>query len=191
MIEIPRFSGAYNAIDIHWLPAVGTGIVLPIGAGYVFYTYLKTKEEKKGRNRLLAWFYMLMALEAAILIPWGVSRLRNVPLASVVTPGIDWLWTAVVMISPFLMASAVVNGIALQVVKQKAETKDQQLPISKEAPIQSKPLTRDEFLNMVKRNPAILNMNSTEVMKEIGAPVCQKTAYNWLVYAKEHNGNHS
>ena len=55
----------------------------------------------------------------------------------------------------------------------------------------SKPTTRDEFLKLVKKDPSILKKNSVEVKKEFDIPACQKTVYNWIQYAKEHDGYHA
>ena len=121
LIEIPRFYGTYADLDplILGLPltAIGTGIVLPVGAGYVFHAWWKTT--RKRRDWLLIAFVVLLVLEGIILVPWGMARLQAEPLAQVVGSGpLAWGWVTVVMLSPFVMIGAVVMAVAFQAEKR-------------------------------------------------------------------------
>ena len=127
-IEIPRFFGAYDSIDPRLfgipLTAIGTGIVLPIGAGYILHTWWKTAYNKKGRDSLLIWFAVLLLLEGIILIPWGMSRLQNEPINVVTGNGLlAWFWIGVVMLSPFVLTGGIVTAIALE--RQPKQAKHQ------------------------------------------------------------------
>jgi len=122
LIEIPRFAATYSALDpmLFGLPltAIGTGIVLPLGAGYVFHAWWATR--KKHAGWLLAAFTALLMLEGAILIPWGMSRLQNESLTAVVGSGpLAWGWVSVVMLSPFVVVGAVVMAVAFQPAHKK------------------------------------------------------------------------
>jgi len=122
LIEIPRFAATYSALDpmLFDLPltAIGTGIVLPLGAGYVFHAWWATR--KKHAGWLLAAFVALLTLEGAILIPWGMSRLQNESLTAVVGSGpLAWGWVSVVMLSPFVVVGAVVMAVAFQPAHKK------------------------------------------------------------------------
>jgi hypothetical protein len=194
LVEIPRFTGAYGALDTSWLPSLGTGIVLPIGAGFVFHSWWKTDEKKKGRNILLAWFGALMVLEPCILVPWGVAQLRNEPLASVVVPGFwEIAWVTIVMMSPFIMMAAVVNGLALQkgmvskprVEVHEVEKKGIQLSTSDDNIIQ-RPTTWQEFL---AQYPDMLKMTNAQVVEKAGITICERTGGNWKKYATEYLGD--
>ena len=145
LIEIPRFYGTYADLDplILGLPltAIGTGIVLPVGAGYVFHAWWKTT--RKRRDWLLVAFVVLLVLEGIILVPWGMARLQGEPLADVVGSGpLAWGWVTVVMLSPFVMIGAVVMAVAFQTEKRvqgqrkTAERSTQQVePSSKTAQV--------------------------------------------------------
>jgi len=122
LIEIPRFYGTYAVLDpmLFGLPltAIGTGIVLPLGAGYVFHSWWATR--KKNAGWLLAAFIALLAMEGAILVPWGMSRLQGEPLTAVVGAGpMAWGWISVVMLSPFVVVGAVVMAVAFQPTHKK------------------------------------------------------------------------
>lgn len=186
LIEIPRFYGAYSAVDNSLLPALGTGIVLPIGAGLVFHSWWKVDQKKTGRNMLLVWFFILMALEGLILVPWAVSQLREVPLASVLKSGVDWGWAIVVMMSPFIMVSAVVNGLALQrTTKTTKHSEVEPTTISVE-----KPTTREGFRDIYNAmNPEDKKqLTGKKVIDLVGVPICEKTGTNWINYARGNNG---
>uniref|UniRef100_A0A6M3LJF7 Uncharacterized protein n=1 Tax=viral metagenome TaxID=1070528 RepID=A0A6M3LJF7_9ZZZZ len=119
LIEVPRFFGAYDGIDprLFSLPltALGTGIVLPLGAGYVLHTWWTVPWNKKGRDMLAVWFAALLLMEGVILIPWGMSRLQNEALSVVVGSGlVAWLWVSVVMLSPFVCVGGLVTAISLK-----------------------------------------------------------------------------
>jgi hypothetical protein len=189
LVEIPRFTGAYGALDTSWLPSLGTGIVLPCGVGYVFHSWWKTDEKKKGRNALLGWLITLGILEPSILVPWGISRLRGVALASVVTPGFwEIAWVTIIMISPFIATAAIINGLALQKgSKPKVETTKTETPKVVEV---NKPTTREEFK---EKYPDLLTMNEgkpltgKQIMEMVGVPICERTATNWQKYAERGN----
>jgi len=129
MVEVPRFYGTYATLDpmLFGVPftAIGTGIALPLGAGFVFHAWwTASKRGRKGHNWLLAAFIVLLALEGTILIPWGMSRLQGDPLAAVVGSGLlAWGWIAVVMLSPFAVVGAVVMAVAFQPSHRKAEAR--------------------------------------------------------------------
>src|SRR5512136_1721603 len=99
LIEVPRFFGAYSGVDPSWLTALGTGIVLPVGSGYIFHTWWKSK--RNARNWLFLPFGALLVLEPLILVPWGIGRLYGEPLSVVLA---DWTmgaaWITIVMLSP-------------------------------------------------------------------------------------------
>ena len=129
LIEIPRFYGTYADLDpmLFNLPltAIGTGIVLPVGAGYVFHAWWSTT--RKRRDWLLVAFVTLLVLEGVILVPWGMARLQNEPLAVVVGSGwLAWGWVSVVMLSPFVLVGAVVMAMAFQ--KQASGDSTRHLP---------------------------------------------------------------
>lgn len=113
LIEVPRFFGAYAGLDTSSLTALGTGIVLPAGAGYMLHTWWKTT--RTGKNWLALPFVLLLTLEPVILVPWGMSRLWGEPLASVLGRGLPaWGWVTVIMVSPFIMTAGIVMALALQ-----------------------------------------------------------------------------
>lgn len=119
LIEIPRFYGTYAEIDplILGLPltAVGTGIALPLGAGYVFHMWWTAQHNRKHRDWLLVAFGVLLLLEGVILVPWGMAQLQDATLAQVVGSGL-WAvaWVTVVMLSPFVTVGAVVMALSFQ-----------------------------------------------------------------------------
>lgn len=124
LIEVPRFFGAYNGVDISWLTALGTGIVLPAGSGYIFHTWWKSKRNNK------AWLFVpfgaLLILEPLILVPWGIGRLYGESLAATLhNRGWGIAWITLVMLSPFAMVAGVVMALAFQKeTKQHATTTD-------------------------------------------------------------------
>lgn len=129
---------------------------------------------------------MLMVLEPIILVPWGVAQLRGVPLASVVTPGLwEVAWITVVMMSPFFMTAAVVNGLALQKTKVATGQKGIDIATSKDIPIH-KPTTWQEFK---EQYPDMLKMTNEKVKELAGIPISVRTGGNWKKYAARSNGD--
>lgn len=131
------------------------------------------------------------------MVPWGISQLRSVPLASVVVPGAwEVVWITVVMMSPFFMTAAVVNGLALQKTPKVTHNESNVHPTPHKA---EKPETRDDFVKLVQHKPSIIwedekekKLKSAQKIKdELELDACVKTVYNWTMYAKEHNGYHA
>ena len=135
-----------------------------------------------------------MILEPVILVPWGISQLRSVPLATVVIPGFwEVAWITVVMMSPFVMTAAVVNGLALQKVKQTTKDTYEQTSVVQKTSV-NKPITREAFADTY---PGAINpetgkkFTGKQVMELVGT-ICEKTGGNWVRYAEiGHNGDHA
>jgi hypothetical protein len=125
LIEIPRFVDAYSGIDSTVLTAVGTGVALSGGSMYVFHTWWTTRRKRK--DWLLVPFGINLALAGVILIPWGMSQLRDVPLAEVVVGWWAWGWVSVVMLSPFALMGGITTAMAFQKEKRDERQKAERL----------------------------------------------------------------
>ena len=138
-IEIPRFFGTYGGIDpaLFGLPltAIATGIVLPVGSMYVFHTWWTAAWNKRHRNVLLVWFGANLALSGFILIPWGMARLRDLPLSQVVAGWWAWTWVGAVMLSPFVLMGGITTALAFQ-RGMRTETRE-----AKAEPVPAEPAT--------------------------------------------------
>jgi len=112
LIEVPRFMAAFAGLDGTPLTAFGTAVALSGGSMYVFHTWWTSA--RKLRNWLLLPFGLNLVLAGAILVPWGVARLWDVPLAEVVTGGWAWAWVSVAVLSPFVLVGGITTALAFQ-----------------------------------------------------------------------------
>ena len=129
LVEIPRFMGAFSGLDdlvFGWpLTAFGTAFALSTGSMYVFHTWWKTKKQR--RDWLLVPLGINMVLAGIILIPYGMGRLRGVPVAEVVSGGWAWAWISVVYLSPFVLMGGVTTAVAFQKDVKQDKKKEQKL----------------------------------------------------------------
>lgn len=138
LIEVPRFFGAYDAIDPKLLgvpfTAYATGVLLPVGTAIVFNTWWKATRSRrvvvrrKGtrRRKVKSWHNLLLVpfganviLGPFILTPWGLAQLRQQSLDAVLGIGFDVAWVIAVMSSPYIL----VTGLAMSLAFQKEEKK--------------------------------------------------------------------
>lgn len=129
LVTLPRFAGAFIAADMTTIPdwvstalsvgmgisGLGMGILDVLGVAYVFDGWRRSMPGNGKpwpfRYKILTGFVAaLFVVGIGILSPFTVSRMRGHTM-SVTLPGfLGWLWSVLVIASPYLLIGGIVTG---------------------------------------------------------------------------------
>ena len=128
LVSVPRLAAAFavvepsfNGVMISWATGPGYGLVMVAAVLYVWHVYQERKRLKLAWLLLVGWA-VLLVLMAIILVPGMLAKIRNIPLAELLTPPIDLMWGVLVALSNELAVGLAAIAAAISKEPKRSAT---------------------------------------------------------------------
>jgi len=120
LITIPRYTMAFSSVDDSQLTAVGMGILLGVGAAYIFHAWAQTK--RQAAWQLVVAFCVNLLYEPFIIAPLVMARLHGWTLAETMGTGYSVFWSIAVAAAPVVLSPGIMLAVSFQREKRTSRT---------------------------------------------------------------------
>jgi len=176
LVSVPRYIAILADIDPVSLTAWGMGLLLALGAAYIFdaWTYA-LRAGRKNPHRLLVAFAVNLAYEPLIVTPFVLARLWGEPLAAVMTTGYAILWSIAVAAAPVILVAGIVFAVSYQREDRTPSAPRPDTAGHRQSGNGHEHLTYAEF---VRQWPDVSALTGQDVAEAAG--VSERTGRRWL-----------
>jgi len=123
LITIPRYTMAFSSVDDSQLTAVGMGILLGVGAAYIFHAWARAHTTtRKNTWMLVVAFCVNLLYEPFIIAPLVMARLHGWTLAETMGTGYSVFWSIAVAAAPVVLSPGIMLAVSFQREKRTGRT---------------------------------------------------------------------